>query len=140
MPRLFTFILGPQALPGAEKGELSLTHSRDQAETSRRQPREKRRLKPEFRLCEPEKAGRRGAEGGGALRRGAESQRGASGPPGRSQVAPAGGLPGPALPGRGACGIKAAGKGRARELQGTGGASVGAQGRRRRLGPGKTTR
>jgi hypothetical protein len=49
-------------------------------------------------------------------------------------------VPGPAFPGRGACGIKAAGKGRARELQGTGGASVGAQGCRRRQGPGKTTR
>lgn len=49
-------------------------------------------------------------------------------------------VPGPSLPGRGACGIKAAGKGRTGELQATGGASVGAQGRRRRQGPGKTRR
>lgn len=73
---------------------MSLTHSETVLKLRGHSPEKRGRLKPEFRLCEPEKARRRGAEGGGALRRGAESPRRASGPPGRSQVVPAGGRAG----------------------------------------------
>lgn len=100
MPRLSIFLLGPQPLLGTQKGELSLPHSETRLkhlETTAQNGRG--RLKSELRLCEPEKAGRRGRQGGGALRRGAESQSGASRPPGRSQVAPAGGRAG-SLPSR----------------------------------------
>lgn len=138
MTRLFTFLLGPRPQLGTEKGVLSLTQSK---------------MRP-IKLKETgEKGLNRNSDcenlrrpGGGARRAAARSGGERKGSAGRQgprvahkwlrQVA----VPGPALPGRGACGIKAAGQGRARELRGTGGESVGAQGPCRRQGPGKRTR
>lgn len=79
-------------------------------------PERRRRLKPEFRLCEPEKAGggaRRVAEHSGGERK---ASAGRQGPRVAHKWPRQVAVPGPALPGRGACGIKAVGKGRAREL------------------------
>lgn len=137
MTRSFTFLLGPRPQLGTEKGVLSLTQSK---------------MRP-LRLKETGEEGlnrnsdcenlRR--QGGGARRAVARSGGERKGSAGRQgprvahkwlrQVA----VQGPALPGRDACGIKAAGQGRARELWGTGGESVGAQGPRRRQGPGNKT-